>query len=236
MVAGAATGVLRTMLVKRNMVADIIPVDTVINVMIVAAWQMATQEERLKKIPIYNVTSGGVNPITWGNIETWALQSIKQFPVDTVLWYPGGSFKNVAFYDRLCRYAFHYAPAFLVDLVMTLIRKPRFLCKIVFKMTKAMEALEFFSTNQWSWTNENLSQLRTTLVKSDPHSLETFDFDIKSLDWRRFIDHYVLGTRHFVLKNKPETLDSSRKKLKFLHLLHFIVQILFVLFVYYLFM
>ena len=121
------------MLVKRENVADIIPVDVAINVMIVAAWHMATQAPR--EMPIYNVTSGSSNPITWGDIEKWALKSIYEFPVDTALWYPGGSFKNFAVYDRLCRYAFHYAPAYLVDLVMTLLRKPRFLRKIVFKMT-----------------------------------------------------------------------------------------------------
>jgi len=234
MVAGAATGVLRTMLVKRENVADIIPVDVAINVMIVAAWHMATQAPR--EMPIYNVTSGSSNPITWGDIEKWALKSIHEFPVDTALWYPGGSFKNFAVYDRLCRYAFHYAPAYLVDLVMTLLRKPRFLRKIVFKMTKAIEALQFFTTNQWRWTNHNLADLRSALVKVDPKSLATFDFDIKSLDWKAFMDHYVLGTRHYVLKNKPDTLHSSRKKMRILHLLHFIVQIAFAAFIYYLFM
>ena len=236
MVAGAATGVLRTMLVKRENVADIIPVDVAINVMIVAAWHMATQAKPKEMMPIYNVTSGSSNPITWGDIEKWALKSIYEFPVDTALWYPGGSFKNFAVYDRVCRYAFHYAPAYLVDLIMTLLRKPRFLRKIVFKMTKAIEALQFFTTNQWCWTNHNLADLRSALVKVDPKSLATFDFDIKSLDWKSFIDHYVLGTRHYVLKNKPDTLHSSRKKMRILHLLHFIVQIAFAAFIYYLFM
>ena len=137
--AGAATGILRTMLVKADKVADLIPVDTVINVMIVAAWATASEEVSLnQKIPIYNVTSGGTNPITWGNIESWALKSIHQFPVDTVLWYPGGSFKGVAIYDRLCRYAFHYLPAVVVDVIMILIRRPRFMQKLVNKMTQAI--------------------------------------------------------------------------------------------------
>ena len=234
MIAGAATGVLRTMLVKRENVADIIPVDIAINAMIVAAWLVAT--ETPTEMPIYNITSGNTNPITWGDIETWALKSIHQFPVDTALWYPGGSFKNVALYDRVCRYAFHYAPAYLVDFILFLIRKPRFLRKIVFKMTKAIEALQFFTINQWRWTNTNLTHLHSALTKADPQSLVTFNFDISNMDWKSFIDQYVLGTRHYVLKNKPETLNSSRKKMKILHLLHFIVQLSFAAFLYYLFM
>merc|ERR1712012_1377858 len=210
MIAGAATGVLRTMLVKRENVADIIPVDIAINAMIVAAWLVAT--ETPTEMPIYNITSGNTNPITWGDIETWALKSIHQFPVDTALWYPGGSFKNVALYDRVCRYAFHYAPAYLVDFILFIMRKPRFLLKIVFKMTKAIEALQFFTINQWRWTNTNLTHLHSALTKADPQSLATFNFDISNMDWKSFIDQYVLGTRHYVLKNKPDTLHSSRKK------------------------
>ena len=62
MIAGGGTGVLRTMLAKRECIADIIPVDMAINVMIVAAWHMAT--EKPNEMPIYNVTSGDTNPIT----------------------------------------------------------------------------------------------------------------------------------------------------------------------------
>ena len=59
------------MLVERDCVADLIPVDVAINAMIVAAWKTAQEHTArpLKMTPsIYNVTSGSVNPITWGKI------------------------------------------------------------------------------------------------------------------------------------------------------------------------
>jgi fatty acyl-CoA reductase len=233
MVAGAATGILRTMMVKREKLADLIPVDIAINIMCVAAWKLGTGKKIPKAIPIYNCTSGSVNPITWGQIEEWALNSIRKYPVDTAMWYPGGSFKTMVAYDRVCRYAFHYAPAYLVDAVMTLLRKRPFLCTIVHRMTKAIEALEFFATNQWSWTSNNVKQLKADMPSND---LGVFDFDLKPLDWQVFIDAYVLGTRHYVLKNSPDTLDSSRKKQRILHILHLFVQFIFCLVIYYLFM
>ena len=75
---------LRTLLAKRELVADLIPVDVTINVMIVAAWKIAkglqcgrrpirhshcecNKLSRALTPPIYQVTSGSVNPITWGN-------------------------------------------------------------------------------------------------------------------------------------------------------------------------
>ena len=62
-----ATGVLRTTLVEKEFAADLIPVDVVINAMIVAAWKTAQDYTGNPTIPsVYNVTSGSIKPITWG--------------------------------------------------------------------------------------------------------------------------------------------------------------------------
>jgi len=234
LLAGASTGVLRTMLVERDCVADLIPVDVAINAMIVAAWKTAKEFRFTKTIPsIYNVTSGSINPITWGQIEDWTLDSIYKYPMSTMLWYPGGSFKKNPHYDLICRWLFLYTPAFLIDAVSTILRLPRWARKLSGRIMKQIEVLQFFTLNQWSWSNSNLNKLHNSLVSTDENSLKTFDFDIRPLDWRIFLDNYVLGTRHFVFKDHPDTMNSSRKKLKFLYFLHFIVQLAFVFFVIY---
>jgi len=236
LLAGASTGVLRTMLVNRDCVADLIPVDLAINVMIVSAWKTAQEHttKPSKILPsIYNVTSGSINPITWGQIEDWTLDSIYKYPMSTMLWYPGGSFKKNPHYDLICRWLFLYTPAFLIDAVSTILRLPRWARKLSGRIMKQIEVLQFFTLNQWSWSNSNLNKLHNSLVSTDENSLKTFDFDIRPLDWRIFLDNYVLGTRHFVFKDHPDTMNSSRKKLKFLYFLHFIVQLAFVFFVIY---
>lgn len=231
LIAGVSTGLLRTLLVHRDKVADLIPVDVAINVMIVSAWKVA-QDQTLR---IYNVTSGASNPITWGEVESKGLVSIRKYPFDTVLWYPGGSFKNSALLDKLCRWIFHYLPALLIDSIMTLLRKQPFMLKVVGKMTKAIESLQYFMLREWQWSSSNLNFLRSQLRQTDCHSLETFNFDIRPMNWRDYLDNYVLGTRHYVLKNSPDTLESSRKKMKRLHFLHLLVQFGFLIFILYLF-
>ena len=126
MIAGAGIGILRTMLVSREKVADLIPVDVAINAMIVAAWKIGTRSRFDRSIPIYNCTSGSVNPITWGNIEEWALVSLLKYPMDTMVWYPGGGFKSHVLHDRVCRFLFHYLPALVLDFILVLLWKPRF--------------------------------------------------------------------------------------------------------------
>ncbi len=237
-IAGAASGILRTILVSREKVADLIPVDVAINVMCSAAWFVGSRNTVAlsQEIPIYNCTSGSINPIRWGQIESWGLESILKHPLDTLLWYPGGSFKTSPAYDRVCRVIFHYIPAYIVDFVMMVLRKKPFMKSIVAKMTKGMEALEYFSTREWTWDASNLENLGKTVEAIGDKSDTMFYFDIKSLDWVPFIEKYVLGTRHFVLKNKPETIVASRKKLRTYHFAHILVQVFFVMFMYGLFL
>ena len=93
MMAACQSGLMRTMHVGKEKVADLIPVDVVINCMIVAAWKRGKAESNnnftSEPIPIYQSTSGNLNPITWGQIEEWALLSIRKFPLDskTMVWY-----------------------------------------------------------------------------------------------------------------------------------------------------
>ena len=55
------------MLCEKEFLADLIPVDVVINAMIVAAWKTAQDYTGNPTIPpVYNVTSGSIKPINWG--------------------------------------------------------------------------------------------------------------------------------------------------------------------------
>ena len=97
------------MLVEKDFLADLIPVDVVINAMIVAAWKTAQDYTGSPTIPpVYNVTSGSIKPINWGKycrmsifsarlaislvsffigqIEDWAKSSIYKYPMSTMLW------------------------------------------------------------------------------------------------------------------------------------------------------
>jgi len=230
--AGFATGVLRTMHVEKEFAADLIPVDVVINAMIVAAWKTAQDYTGNPKIPsVYNVTSGSIKPITWGQGQDYVCSSVNKFPMSTMLWFPGCILTRYKVHDFLCRWLFHHAPALVIDGVQMVLRRPTFMRKLINKMTKSTESLQFFTLNQWSWTNANLNNLQSALVNTDDsESLESFGFDIRSLDWKTFVEHNVLGVRHYVLKDHPDTMDSSRKKLKLLYFLHCFIQLAFVFF------
>merc|ERR1712051_609490 len=117
-------------------------------------------------------------------------------------------------------------PALVIDGVLTVLRRPTFMRKLITNMTIGIEAINFFCLHQWSWTNTNLNNLQSALVITDTESLESFSFDIRSLDWKIFTDHNQLGMRHYVLKNDPDSIESS-------HFLHRLIQLAFIFFVIY---
>ena len=79
-----------------------VPVDVCINLMCVLAWKAATSPASgAAEPPVYNCTSGGVNPLTWGRVETEGLEIVSKYPFEGVLWYPGGSYKENYYVNRL---------------------------------------------------------------------------------------------------------------------------------------
>ena len=64
----AGKGILRSMKGDFRAVADIIPVDIPVNMVIASAWYTAVTKP--SNILIYHSTSGSVNPFTWGEIGT----------------------------------------------------------------------------------------------------------------------------------------------------------------------
>jgi len=111
-------GLLRTMLYNKAAVADLIPVDVVINLMITVAWYTATRSQN--STMIYNCTSGLINPITWTYIEKSAFPCLLKYPSLEVFRYPGGTFKTSRFMNNVVIFFDHILPAYAIDAVFAL--------------------------------------------------------------------------------------------------------------------
>ena len=62
----AGKGLLRSFKADTEAVADIVPVDLPVNMMITTAWH--TVLAKPKDVPVYHCTTGGINPYTWGEL------------------------------------------------------------------------------------------------------------------------------------------------------------------------
>ncbi|XP_012270559.1 putative fatty acyl-CoA reductase CG5065 [Orussus abietinus] len=218
-IVAAGKGFFRTMLCHEDKVADLVPVDIVINLMICAAWRTATH--RTDSITVYNCCTGMQNPITWQKFVDLSFKYSRMYPANNAIWYPGGRCRSSAFLNRVCVTFQHMLPAYLVDFLARLRGSQPFMVRIQGKLDKAARCLEYFSTQQWNFRDDNVRRLGEQL---SPEDRQTFMFDVKQIDWPSYLENYILGIRQFILKENPETLPIARSHITKLYWLHRAVQ------------
>lgn len=202
------TGVLRSMLGKHEAIADIIPVDITVNLMLAVAWYNTKKSS--KKMLVFNNTSGQINKFTWGDLEVFGRAAFEINPFANPFFLPDANFTS----NRLVKFSRvlfeQLIPAYTIDFFLTLIRKKAFFVRIQKKISKAVEILEFFTTKQWEFTNDNIFMLLDELNETDT---KLFNFDIKELDWRSYIETYCLGTKIHLMKEDISKIGECRLKI-----------------------
>lgn len=212
LIAAAMKGILRTMLVHGEKIADLIPVDIVVNLMLTVAWEKAQKpHESSQEIVTYNCISGTINPLTWFNFVNTMTKYVWNYPSEKVFIYPAGGFKRNYLWNRLCVLMEHQLPATLMDFLLIVIGKKPKLISIYKKLHKAIAVLEYFSTREWKFHSNNS---RILMEKMSPEDRENFNFDISSLDWEEYLKNYVVGTRRYLFKEDDSTIPEARKCLK----------------------
>lgn len=78
-VSAVGNGLFRTIMCKGEMRADFVPVDIVINLMIVSAWRTATSKPY--GMTIYNCVTGQQRPITWDKFVGLSIESMRKHPL-----------------------------------------------------------------------------------------------------------------------------------------------------------
>ncbi|XP_039953324.1 putative fatty acyl-CoA reductase CG5065 [Bactrocera neohumeralis] len=224
LVAAVGKGLFRTIMCEKNYVADMVPVDIVINLMIAAAWRTATR--KTDNLAIYNCCTGQRHPIQWGEFVSYAMKHVRKHPLEGCLWYPTGVLRMNRPLNAAHGFLVHYLPAYILDIVARLMGKKPFMVNIQNKIAKAVGCLEYFATHQWRFRDDNVHALLNALSQKDR---ETFVFDVRTINWENYVERYVLGFREFLFKQRPESLPACRKRLMRLYYLHQLTKVVAVM-------
>uniref|UniRef100_A0A8D8Q326 Fatty acyl-CoA reductase n=1 Tax=Cacopsylla melanoneura TaxID=428564 RepID=A0A8D8Q326_9HEMI len=228
-IAAAGKGFFRTMLCHENKVADLVPVDIVINLMIVAAWKTANKYKNnngSQGITVYNCCTGQRNPISWKQFVNYSFESMRQNPLSHITWYPDGQCRSNPVTNALCVFFLHRLPAHVLDVFSLLTGKKPFMVRIQNKLDKAAKCLEYFSTQEWRFLDENVRELNASLSVEDRR---VFSFDVTEIDWPKYIANYVLGIRSFIFKEQASSLPQARKRLYKMLWIHRLSKLLMIL-------
>ncbi|XP_031839104.1 fatty acyl-CoA reductase wat [Nomia melanderi] len=222
-VAGAGSGLLRSIHCDGSRIANVVPGDLTINGLIASAWDVANRHrsrtdkgERTNDIPVYNYVSQD-NPITYDQLKLLSEKYGLEFPTGKAIWYY--SFRNTrhkiihSFYI----YFLHLLPALLIDSVTLCLGKQPRMLKIYKKIHKFMDVLNYFSMKEWTFSNETL---KTLISKMSLEDLDNFACDITKVDWDQYFRTYVRGIRIYLIKDPLDTLPQARVRWQRLYWIH----------------
>ncbi|CAG4978358.1 unnamed protein product [Colias eurytheme] len=226
-----AKGILRTVLSDPDLRADYIPVDVAIKNFIAAAWIRGTKKlEPTDDIPIYNICAGSLNTITMQEMVDNGIAVMDIMPFDNVIWVSN----NPKVSSSRLRYNIsvlfeHLLPSLFIDLLLYLMGKKPLLVKIQRRIYVAQIALQYFTTQQWTFCNDNFIKLRSVLKEDDK---KEFYYEIENIDhWSYMVDSGY-GARKFVLNEKDEDLPKARAHYKRMKIIRKITHGLFYIFVF----
>ncbi|XP_059483124.1 putative fatty acyl-CoA reductase CG5065 [Neocloeon triangulifer] len=213
---GGAVGIVRTMPGIKEQALDIIPLDMVVNSIILAAYNVARNPST--DVKVYNVVSSARNPINYDVLEKNARRDlIHDAPFDNAMWYPLMYYQTSRLQFRLIRFLLHSLPAFLFDLWFGITGKPFRLGDIYDKLHLNMDAVWHFMLRDFDFKDANLRDLIATC---SPEIRKVYACDVDQIDWSSLCRSYNLGARKYLLKQDPSTIPAARRRMKRLFIAH----------------
>jgi len=194
---------------EQEFVADLVPVDFVVNTLIAAGWHIATGP---RSVVVYDCASGEMNPLHWYSYSRMTNRAAITTPSLNVQWYPHFEFRssrivNLAF-DLFC----HFPLAFLLDVIRTALGQKPIMMKLARKMRTMTKLAEFCVTRDWVLHTDNLRNMLEDLSASGDR--DVFDFDMCSINWECYLKTYLAGIMRYAGKDTPDAIEAARRKVK----------------------
>uniref|UniRef100_A0A3Q4BUZ6 Fatty acyl-CoA reductase n=1 Tax=Mola mola TaxID=94237 RepID=A0A3Q4BUZ6_MOLML len=194
----AGKGILRTMRASNDAVADLVPVDVVINTTLAAAWYSGSQ-----------TLNSGLK-CCWYFIKYHVISTFKRNPLEQAFRRPNVNLTSNHLINQYWIAVSHKAPAFLYDLYLRLIGQEPRMMKTITRLHKTMMVLEYFTSHSWVWNTDNIAML---MAQMSPEDKKVFNFDVRQLNWAEYMESYCMGTKKYVLNEELSGLPAARKHL-----------------------
>lgn len=112
---GASKGVVRRLPVGTKLVYDYIPVDMVVNQVLVTGYHVA--QKRSNELSIFHCTSSTYNPFKWEAVVDKTNELLHMYPLKSAVWYPHLKFLSSLMMFKISAIFIHFIPAYILDFV-----------------------------------------------------------------------------------------------------------------------
>lgn len=186
-VLGVKFGIFGSLPFYKNIVLDVIPVDKVVNTVIVAG--SMNQQNDFK---VYNCTSGLMNPLTAGDYFNGVHKNMKYERV-----FQNPSFLNSSHVGhKLHRIFFNHLPFSILDSARWITSKKPIYMKKSLRFLKGADVLQYFCRRDWNFEARNFEYL----AEHSKNQEGNFDCDMRLLNWNDYIKNSLKGMDKFILK------------------------------------
>ncbi|EEC13154.1 acyl-CoA reductase, putative, partial [Ixodes scapularis] len=211
LVASGITGLLTTIVGDKTLFMDIIPVDVVVNALIVAACQApqreSTSQARFGQIPpVYNCASGTINKILNGEVARLTTKFGRKHVPETLCGRPGLNMTMSRSYQAVAVFVFNYLPALFSDLVRPKKDQKIRMADVVKKYQYFFFTTRFVTTRGMKFSADKFIQLHEN---NTPLDKEIFNMDIRCINWESYWEDYVKGMRRYLIKQQPRIIPDS---------------------------
>ncbi|XP_032686156.1 fatty acyl-CoA reductase wat-like [Odontomachus brunneus] len=218
-------GLMRFMIGDPNCTANIVPADITVNALIATAWDVFTQSHRRgDKTLIYNHVATNDARLTWGEYMDYGQQSMQKYPLKNCYWMPTITLIREKLIYKICIWLTHLLPALLMDAVQTCRGVRESIWTFYKKIHNFSNVIHYFTTREWTYTNDNIHAMWHRLSKEDQRLL---NFNMKGFDWPKYLDNHIKGLRIYLLKDDISSLEASRIRWKRLYWIHQAVRMIF---------
>jgi len=189
-------------------IADVVPVDYVINAILGA---LAATVGR-NSLAVYHATTSQLNPVYWGEAERWVPAYWRQHNVQQKVSNRGRNFairENPLVYqaDFLLRYEL---PTRLFSMFANTLgnanhrKQANLMRKITERTAQAADAFSYFTSTEFIFSAKNSAEIMSSLIEEEK---ELYPFDISEMDWEKYFRYFCYGVQRYVLREdvKPPT-------------------------------
>ncbi|XP_001359882.2 putative fatty acyl-CoA reductase CG5065 [Drosophila pseudoobscura] len=195
-------GGISSILGDKDMICDIIPVDFVVNAMI-----MMINKAKLGSLSICNATSGVTNPITWQHLGELTMKWSRIYPTKRMIMFPNFKYRRSASRHELAVWLLHFVPALLMDLrTLLLSQKKRMVTPIAKKFRQACLAGSFFSLNEWIFKNKSRFYFKEQIENG---TFSMLYWNLEDLDYDDYVRRHMIGINKY-LHRENFTVDSNK--------------------------
>ncbi|GMT36880.1 hypothetical protein PFISCL1PPCAC_28177, partial [Pristionchus fissidentatus] len=211
LLAALGSGAISRVPVDLNSRCDAIPVDIVTNMMISAgAYRIMLKDST---IPILHCNSSDLNPMRFGDVRNHVVECAMKYPMDSVvstpIFSPFGS-------DRLEKSMHSVREKYIgpaMDRITSIAGKKPFWARFYGRVGETYTVIRKFLVD-YHFKSDNLVQLLKMMTEEDR---ETFDFDIRKLNWFDYMFDVQMGVKVFLLKDNivdHEKVRNARRKMQ----------------------